>query len=60
MGFFSPFEDISEQGSDHAENGRIKGGDVQIVEIDFHQNRTNVTLRGAQTACALRTRRIKH
>lgn len=46
MGFFSPFEDISEQGSDHAENGRIKGGDVQIVEIDFHQNRTNVTLRG--------------
>lgn len=31
-----PFEDVSEWGSDHAENGGIKGGEVQIVNIDFH------------------------
>ncbi len=48
---FFLFEDVSVWRSDHAENGGIKGGEVQIVNIDFHQNREKVTLRGSVSFC---------
>lgn len=52
-----PFEDVSEWESDHAENGGFKGGEVQIVNIDFHQNGESHS-HGDQSVSALRTRRI--
>lgn len=55
--FFFLFEDISECRSGHAENGGIKGGEVQFVNIDFHLNGKNVSPRD-QTVSAMRTRRI--
>lgn len=50
---FFPF---GEWGSDHAENGEIKGGKEQIVNIDFCKNR--VSLLGDQSLSALRAWRI--
>ena len=41
-----PFENVSEWRSDHTENGGIKRGEVQIVNIDFHQSREKVALGG--------------
>lgn len=54
-----PFEDVSEWGSDHTENGGIKRCEVQIVNIDFHQSRESHS-RGDQSDSALRTLRISH
>lgn len=49
---------VEGSGSDHAENGEIKDGEVQIVYIDFHKN--GVSLSGDQSVSALRAWRISH